>query len=67
MTKEVATYSENGAHIEVLVASAKAIVSAVNKMAHQSKPEHQRGVDMPSATAGIVQPKQWTASDEQPA
>ena len=41
------TFSGHGTHIDILVASARALVNAVNKMHEGLSPEHQRTVEMP--------------------
>jgi len=44
---EPVTYSGYGTHIDILVASARAVVNAVNKMLLHERPEHQRKVEFP--------------------
>ena len=41
------TFSGHGTHIDILVASARALVNAVNKMHEGLSPEHTRTVEMP--------------------
>ena len=40
-------YSGNGAHIDILVASARALVNALNKMISGQDPKNLRTVQMP--------------------
>ena len=45
--EQTQTFSGHGTHIDILVASARALVNAVNKLHEGMSPEHVRTVEMP--------------------